>query len=149
VSAWWPASSAYHPAATYVIHHAGGTSRVTVDQTQNGGQWNTLGTYVMQPGQNHRVELANQMGGDVVADAIKFAATGSSTPRTATWALPVSSTQTYDVYATWVADAANATNAQYTVHYAGGTTMITMNLKTAVAVMKHLPCFDRLSTNGF
>jgi len=71
--------------------------------------------------------MPNHLGGEVAADAVKFAGTGASTPRTATWALPVSSTQTYDVYATWVADAANATNAQYTVHYAGGTTMVTMN----------------------
>ena len=71
--------------------------------------------------------MPNHLGGEVAADAVKFAGTRANTPRTATWALPVSSTQTYDVYATWVADAANATNAQYTVHYAGGTTMVMMD----------------------
>jgi len=31
------------------------------------------------------------------------------------------------VYATWVADAANATNATYTVHYASGSTPVSVN----------------------
>ncbi len=118
VSAWWAAASTNHPQATYHIYHAGGTSRVTVNQTQNGGQWHVLGTYVMMPGQQHRVVLANQVGGTVVADAIKFTAAGSGTPRTATWGLSVPTTGTYNVYARWAADAANATNASYTVHYA-------------------------------
>jgi RHS repeat-associated protein len=86
-----------------------------------------LGTYAMTPGQNHRVVLANQVGGTVVADAIKFQAAGSGTPRRATWGLPVTTTGTYNVYARWAADAANATNASYTVHYAGGTTVVPMN----------------------
>ncbi|MDR4488606.1 MAG: hypothetical protein R3B83_13955, partial [Nitrospirales bacterium] len=63
--------------------------------------------------------LAPQFGGKVVADAIKFEATGSGTPRTASWALPVSATNTYDVYARWVADPAHAPNATYTVYYSG------------------------------
>jgi hyaluronate lyase len=33
----------------------------------------------------------------------------------------------YDVYARWVPDAANATNANYSVQYAGGTTAVPMN----------------------
>ena len=45
-------------------------------------------------------------------------------PRTATWGLSVPTTGTYNVYARWAADAANAT---YTVHYAGGTTVVPMN----------------------
>ncbi len=84
----------------------------------------------MQPGQNHRVVLANQVGGTVVADAIKLTAAGSSTPRTATWSLPVTTTGTYNVYVRWTADATNATNATYTVHYAGGTTVVPMNQTT-------------------
>ncbi len=127
VYAWWSADGAAHPQATYVVTHAGGTSQVTVDQTQNGGQWALLGTYDMAPGQNHRVMLPIAMGGDVLADAIKFEAADGSTPRAATWALPVTTTGAYDVYARWVADPAHATNATYTVHYAGGSTPITVN----------------------
>ncbi len=81
----------------------------------------------MTPGQNHRVVLANQVGGDVVADAIKFHAAGSGTPRTATWGLSVPATGMYNVYARWAADPGNATNATYTVHYPGGTTAVPMN----------------------
>ena len=81
----------------------------------------------MMPGQQHRVVLANQVGGTIVADVIKFTAAGSGTPRTATWGLSVPTTGTYDVYARWAADAANATNASYTVHYSGGTTAVPMN----------------------
>ena len=127
VYAWWPADPSHHAQATYHVYHAGGISRVTVNQQQNGGQWNLLGTYALAPGSNHRVTVTPQFGGKVVADAIKFEATGSSTPRTASWALPVSATNTYDVYARWVADPANATNATYTVFYSGGTTPVSMN----------------------
>ena len=56
----------------------------------------------MLPRQNHGVVLASRLGGDVMADAMKFTATDSSTARTATWVLLVPSMQTYDVYATWV-----------------------------------------------
>ncbi|GJL58433.1 MAG: hypothetical protein NPIRA03_12900 [Nitrospirales bacterium] len=86
-----------------------------------------LGTYVMTPGQNHWVVLANQVGGDVVADALRFQAAGSGTPRTATWGLSVPATGMYNVYARWAADPGNATNASYTVYYAGGTTAVPMN----------------------
>ena len=82
VYAWWPADPSHHAQATYHGSHAGGISRVIVNQQLNGGQWNLLGTYAMAPGQNHRVVLASQFGGKVVADAIKFEATGSGTPRT-------------------------------------------------------------------
>ncbi|HSF09685.1 MAG TPA: hypothetical protein VLA60_09730, partial [Nitrospirales bacterium] len=82
---------------------------------------------MMTPGQQHRLVLSNQVGGTVVADAIKFQAAGSGTPRRATWGLSVPTTGTYNVYARWTADAANATNASYTVYYAGGTTAVPMN----------------------
>ncbi|MCA9460786.1 MAG: hypothetical protein KC643_10025 [Nitrospira sp.] len=45
----------------------------------------------------------------------------------ASWALPVSATNTYDVYARWVDDPAHATNATYTVYYSGGTTPVSIN----------------------
>lgn len=44
-------------------------------------------------------------------DAIKLQATGSGTPPPASWALPVSATNSYDVYARWVADLGNVINA--------------------------------------
>jgi len=96
ISVWWPTATGQSAAVTYLIYHAGGTSRVTVDQTQSGGQWNMLGPYVLQPGQNHRVVVPNHLDGETAADAVKFTATGSSTPRLATWALPVTTTNTYD-----------------------------------------------------
>ncbi|MCA9469330.1 MAG: hypothetical protein KC643_28350 [Nitrospira sp.] len=110
VYAWWLADPSHHAQATYHVYHAGGISRATVNQQQSGGQWNLLGAYALAPGSNHRVAVAPQFGGTVVADAIKFEATGSSTPRTGSWALSVS-----------------ATNATYTVYYSGGTTPVSMN----------------------
>ncbi|HNP31595.1 MAG TPA: hypothetical protein PKK23_21290 [Nitrospirales bacterium] len=45
----------------------------------------------------------------------------------ATWVLPRMTTGTYNVYTRWPADAANATNATYTVHYSGATSVVSMN----------------------
>ncbi|MDR4462018.1 MAG: hypothetical protein MRJ67_16125 [Nitrospirales bacterium] len=62
-----------------------------------------------------------------MVDAIRFQAAGASTPRSARWGLSVPITGTYNVYARWAADAANATIASYTVHYAGSMTVVPMN----------------------
>jgi YD repeat-containing protein len=57
VYARWPAWPGRASTATYTVHHAGG---VTVDQRDGGGDWHLLGTFIMQPSQNHRVVLSDE-----------------------------------------------------------------------------------------
>lgn len=75
VFARWPAASDRATAAPYIIHHANGSDTVHVDQTTNGGQWNSLGTYRFgsSGSSNHSVELScwTSSGSYVVADAIR------------------------------------------------------------------------------
>jgi RHS repeat-associated protein len=72
----WTASSANSGAAQYTVVHGGGTSLVTVNQKQNGGQWNLLGTYSFAPAAGHQITLTASADGNVVADAIKLVGTG-------------------------------------------------------------------------
>jgi len=58
------------------VVHGGGTSLVTVNQKQNGGQWNLLGTYSFAPAAGHKVTLTASSDGNVVADTIKLVGTG-------------------------------------------------------------------------
>ena len=51
-----------------------------VNQRQNGGQWHLLGTYTLDPGQNHGVDLESSTTGVVAADAIRIVA-DSATPQ--------------------------------------------------------------------
>ncbi len=47
-------------------------SVVTIDQTQNFGQWNSLGLYYFPKGKAGKVVLSNDATGIVLSDAIKF-----------------------------------------------------------------------------
>jgi len=69
----WPASSANTATARYTVTHAGGTTTVTLNQKQNGGIWNSLGTYSLTPGAGHKVTLAASSDGTTIADALLFA----------------------------------------------------------------------------
>jgi len=55
-----------------VVHHADGSTPVTVDQRYNGGRWNSLGEFNMAPGQNHRVALSAVAGERTTADSVRF-----------------------------------------------------------------------------
>jgi RHS repeat-associated protein len=77
VYARWVAASANAGAADYVVTHAGGTSTVSVNQKQNGGQWVKLGTYSFTPSAGHKVELLGSYDGRVIADSIRLVAAGA------------------------------------------------------------------------
>jgi hypothetical protein len=126
VYAWWHTHSSHANAAPYTIHHAGGSSTVSVNQRINGKRWNLLGTYTMDPGQNHRVELTNlNAGGTVVADAVAVLPPGVDAPApAATWDLEVATAGNYRLYARWVSWTNRATNASYEITHAGGTTTV-------------------------
>jgi len=58
--------------ATYTVTHAQGATPVTVNQQTNGGQWNLLGTFTLNPGSTHNVTLTDQANGYVIADAVRL-----------------------------------------------------------------------------
>ena len=75
---WHPASANHASKAPYVIKHANGENRIEVDQTKNGGQWNSLGIYDFTIGTSGYVQLSNKANGMVIADAIKLVYQGSN-----------------------------------------------------------------------
>jgi hypothetical protein len=64
--------------ATYVVHHAEGSTPVTVNQqvrgvaAPRGGEWMSLGTFPFRAGIDGRVELTDAADGVVIADAVRF-----------------------------------------------------------------------------
>jgi alpha-L-rhamnosidase len=58
--------------APYTIHHAGGTTKVRVNQEEQGGSWVSLGTYNFDHGTSGHVMLSNDANEYVVADAVMF-----------------------------------------------------------------------------
>ena len=78
----YPAASNRATNATYVVHHAGGSTPVVVDQrvrgvpAPRGGEWVSLGTFPFRAGIDGRVELTDAADGVVVADAMRFVRQG-------------------------------------------------------------------------
>ena len=73
VLAWWPASQDMTSSAVYTINHADGNTQVDVDQSQNGGQWNELGEFYLDPVEGGSVVLTDAAAsGYVAADAIRI-----------------------------------------------------------------------------
>ncbi|MGI5289919.1 exo-alpha-sialidase [Nonomuraea polychroma] len=64
--------------ATYVVHHADGTTSVPVNQRERGvpdvrtGEWVSIGTYRFRAGLDGYVELSDAANGVVIADAVRF-----------------------------------------------------------------------------
>ncbi len=74
VQAWWTAASDRATAAPFIAFNANGTEvgRKLVNQTTNGGQWVTLGTYNFSAGWNSVVlSRWTSSGSVVIADAIR------------------------------------------------------------------------------
>jgi hypothetical protein len=59
-------------AAPVSIVHAGGTANTTVNQTENGNQWNLLGTYTLNAGSGASVKITATAAGYTEADAVMF-----------------------------------------------------------------------------
>jgi RHS repeat-associated protein len=112
----------------YTIFHEGGSTTVLKNQKVNGGSWQLLGTFVLAPGQNHRVEMTDQTsdGTYIIADAVRFVPK-ANTVKTAAWTVSVGSTGSYKVYAKWPASSQHATDVPYAVTHAGGTSTVTVN----------------------
>ncbi len=79
VYARWTANANRATNATYTVVHAGGSSAITVNQQQGGGEWNLLGTFNLAPKSNHLIRLSGQGNGIVAADAVKIVPTNAAT----------------------------------------------------------------------
>jgi hypothetical protein len=63
--------------APFTVYHADGADVFPVDQQQNGGQWNVLGTFEFNAGNDGCVRLSNDANPTVViADAVSFTSVG-------------------------------------------------------------------------
>lgn len=73
VQAWWTAAANRATSAPYIVHRKGGTTVVNANQTINGGQWRTLGTFALDEGEN-LVQLScwTTSGDVVIADAVRW-----------------------------------------------------------------------------
>jgi hypothetical protein len=74
VFAWWVAAGNRATSAPYIVNDLVGANTVNVNQTANGGVWNSLGTFSFQAGQA-TVQLSDQgtpSGAFVSADAVKI-----------------------------------------------------------------------------
>jgi hypothetical protein len=86
VYAWWTAGVGRVNDAKYTVTHSGGTTTVTVNQKQNGGMWNLLGTFTLNTGSKVQLSdassdqgyIAGQISDSVCGDAIKIAYQGLS-----------------------------------------------------------------------
>ncbi|MDF1643897.1 MAG: DUF6531 domain-containing protein [Pseudomonadales bacterium] len=126
----WTASTNRASNAKYTIHHSNGSDTVSVNQQQDGGQWNLLGTYTLDNAST--VSLSDDANGYVIADGITILPAGTPPNAalqidTANWVLNASSIGSYDVYASWTAHPNRATDAQYTINHSGGSDTVTVN----------------------
>lgn len=72
VYAWWW-DDTYRPTdVPFEINHSGGQDVVSVNQRNNGGQWNLLGTYNFDSGGSVDITDDVSSGRDIVADAIRL-----------------------------------------------------------------------------
>jgi len=75
VSVWYTDGTNRAPDAVYTVHHQNGETQFTVDQTQAGGQWNLLGSFLFDEGTGGWVALSEEgttPGRVVIADAVRF-----------------------------------------------------------------------------
>ncbi|MFH1413962.1 MAG: PKD domain-containing protein [Candidatus Omnitrophota bacterium] len=72
VFARWPQAASNTTTVPYIINHSSGSTTVYGDQTANGNQWNQLGEFYFNQGENI-IELNNNTAsGNVIADAVRM-----------------------------------------------------------------------------
>lgn len=76
---WWTDYSNRDTTVTVEIYDGGAMlASLVVDQTTDGGQWNSLGTYSFTT--NAQVLIRSDGGGSTSADAVRFTSVGESAP---------------------------------------------------------------------
>lgn len=114
---------------------------VSMNQTQNGGKWNLLGTFTLDPSLNPKVELSDQANGTVVADAVMVVPSGTSADRV-TYTPTLSTAGTFDIYAKWSENSTRAETVKYTIHHGGGSTDMVVNQQQPSAGWFRLGAFS-------
>lgn len=74
--------------ATYFVASSDGTSPVTQNQQQNGGSWQSLGTFAFAPGSGQGVTLTDSPTGVVVAGSVRYATVAAVQPSATPQATP-------------------------------------------------------------
>jgi PKD repeat protein len=78
LSMWWTEWSSRSSSVPVRIQYAGGSTTVSINQQQNGGQWNSLGGYFFQAGSQYAVTITSQpYPTSTCADAVMFSFLGS------------------------------------------------------------------------
>ena len=170
VYARWPEDATTGSSATYTIHHAGGSTDVTVDQKKDGAAWQLLGTFIMNTAVGHKVVLSDKADPpagpeEVVVDnqATGVTVTGSWASGTAltgyhgfdylsiasgvgagevSWGLPVSSAGRYKVFARWTQASTHVQYARYAVHHDGGTSTVSVDQRGGAGSWNLLGSFE-------
>lgn len=83
-----------------------------MDQTQNGNQWQLLGTFTLDAAS--QISLNNNADGKVAADAIMWVSKATP-PNHAKWQWTADQSAEFNVYATWKRSNKRATNATYDI----------------------------------
>ncbi len=78
VFARWTSGANRATNAQYFVSSEAGTSVVTRNQQENGGSWQSLGTFDFKTGKGEGITLSDRGDGVVVADAIRFVAAGEA-----------------------------------------------------------------------
>ncbi|HQZ87086.1 MAG TPA: RHS repeat-associated core domain-containing protein, partial [Actinomycetota bacterium] len=143
----WSAHPNRATQARYTISHTGGATPVSLNQQQNGGAWQLLGTYALAPGQA-RVALTDEADGYVAADAVMAVPDTAPAANRATWTPTLAQAGHYDVYARWTAHPNRATQARYTVRHVGGETAVVVNQQQGGGQWQLLGRFDLAPGQG-
>jgi PKD repeat protein len=78
---WWSGWSSRSPSVPVDIQHQGGTTRVVINQLQNAGKWNSLGTFSFAAATSYKVTItAQKYPTSTCADAVKFSGMGQNSP---------------------------------------------------------------------
>ena len=72
IQAWYTAHSNRATNAPYTINHNSGSTTIRIDQTQNGAQWVSLGSFMLTAEAYYNIQLSNDANGYVIADAIRI-----------------------------------------------------------------------------
>jgi len=73
VSMWWTQYDSRSSNIPVTIEHSGGTATEYINQQENGGQWNILGTYSFEAGLSYSVTITSQPSpASTCADAVRF-----------------------------------------------------------------------------
>lgn len=86
VSMWWTAATSRSSSVPVTIQNNAGTANATINQQQNGGQWNEIGQYQFDAGSSYAVKITAPAGSppSTCADAVKFTLVNSNNAPIAT-----------------------------------------------------------------